>query len=1040
MKTVMKSKILLLVALALMCCALLAACGEKGGVSEIFVQKADMPRMTTYVQGQELNLHGGVLTVVVDGEATPVPLDNEAVTVTGYNKDQLGAQTLTVTYMDKTTTITVNVVPRAVAEGFETNYFVGDTYDNSKGKLRINKDDGTTATINLSSNEVTLKSFDSSTAGKATITVTYDGYDCSFDVTVYAVDSIRLTVPKRTKYASHETELSLSGGYLTVSAPSPSTFQKFVNLTPEMVSGYDPSQLTYENRDQVLKQTILVRYAGKEASFEIELAYSKVHLTEHMATQLAHIDWTQGKFPELTEAETDIAIQAIAAYMDLTPAERSLIPEDTMKQVLYTGTLALRLSYLKEMETFSKAFAINNQGYLQFVGASYNDLAVAVERLENLEDPFNYYAELQLQIQEELGDTPMLNGKVSDMVIAHSEETAQSLIDMFTYVMNLHDLMQEIPADWTVETLAQYEMTITNVASKILIGNYKGLGHNDMYLKLSSWREKNDVFEILYSYYCYIKPDGREDLINNRLWQILPMPGDMNTWYVSFMRALEVEQFLVQYETSNAFLYDTISFMYYYHETAKAAANVKEGNNQLYKDLYQLLECDSLFEANLTNGPRGYLYQMGPALESERVMEAWERYLILADILIKHPTATFDERAADFEAAFNILVDMAPSELYTFLSSVNFLYDATGGSVLVMDCHTQTYNTLMYLVSSYYRLSLPEEVFNCFCDLMVAMENYALYGKRLEAILDFKETMLGLSESYNALSQEHKAIFDTVLGKGYNKYMDIYTRLDGQPQVDVGQWEAQMEELKETLLRFDEVVAVILGGTATAEEKNRAVPVMIATYQKAVLLHKQLLEAGGDVSRELVARVYAIEMNSVNLDFYFCAVRELFMNFMISSGIQTDDGNGYMLWTLYSGADLRGVMAQIADLMWAEFKGQVYTGEDLPAIMAAVRAVSPADMNTFFILGVNQTYYAALERYFTGITEGAKELIPSLLRAEIAYAVYMNNPNEETLAGFINEFRNTVSLYEKLENKEAFDACLGEMYQIYLQHYQELNK
>ena len=164
------------------------------------------------------------------------------------------------------------------------------------------------------------------------------------------------------------------------------------------------------------------------------------------------------------------------------------------------------------------------------------------------------------------------------------------------------------------------------------------------------------------------------------------------------------------------------------------------------------------------------------------------------------------------------------------------------------------------------------------------------------------------------------------------------------------------------------------------------------------------------------------------------------MNFMISSGIQTDDGNGYMLWTLYSGADLRGVMAQIADLMWAEFKGQVYTGEDLPAIMAAVRAVSPADMNTFFILGVNQTYYAALERYFTGITEGAKELIPSLLRAEIAYAVYMNNPNEETLAGFINEFRNTVSLYEKLENKEAFDACLGEMYQIYLQHYQELNK
>ena len=33
-----------------------------------------------------------------------------------------------------------------------------------------------------------------------------------------------------------------------------------------------------------------------------------------------------------------------------------------------------------------------------------------------------------------------------------------------------------------------------------------------------------------------------------------------------------------------------------------------------------------------------------------------------------------------------------------------------------------------------------------------------------------------------------------------------------------------------------------------------------------------------------------------------------------------------------------------------------------------------------------------------------------------------------------------LELYEKLENKEAFDQYLGQMYQIYLQHYQELNK
>ena len=582
-------------------------------------------------------------------------------------------------------------------------------------------------------------------------------------------------------------------------------------------------------------------------------------------------------------------------------------------------------------------------------------------------------------------------------------------------------------------------MAIANVASKIIIGKYPGSNYNDMYKQLSAWREKNDFFDILYTYYYHIKPGGQDEL-KNGVWQVIPLPGTMNNWYTNFMRALSEEQFMIQYETSNAYLYDTVGFMYYYFEAAKNATEIKEGNNQLQKDLYQLLGCDSLFESNLRSGPRGYLFHMGPGMESEAVAEAWQRYLVLADIIINHPTATYAERAEDFEAAFEIMVEMAPSELYTFLSSVNFLYDASRGNVLVLDCSTRVYSTLMSMLANYYHITLPEEVFACFRDLLLAMENYSLYGLNLEAMTEFKNIMVRLTTAYEGLSQENKDIFDRYLGEGYTKYLAIYRRSNGAPSPDLGQWEATMEELKDTVLRFDEVMSVILNSTTAVEDKNRAVPVMIATYEKAALLHKQLMNAGVEVERELVTRMYSFDMQSVNLDYYFCAVRELYISFMISSGITVNESQGYMLWTLYAAAELRPVMAQIADLMWAEFKGQVYAGEDLPAIMAAIRAVSPADMNTFFMLGINQVYYAARERYFFSVTEGANELIPSLLRAEFAYAVYMNDTKAETLEGFTTEFANAMELYEKLENKEAFDQYLGQMYQIYLQHYQELNK
>ena len=1034
-------KVLSLLVLALLCCALLIGCESGGskGVTEIFVQKTDMPRLT-YAQGQELDLHGGILTVVVDGETSPVPMDSPDVTVSGYNKDQLGTQTVTITYKGKTTTIDVTVAARLTAEGFETNYFVGDTYDNSKGKLKVLKADGSYASVNLNSNEVTFKSFDSSKAGKATVTVTYDGEDCSFDVTVHEVANIRLTSPKKLKYVSHETELSLAGGYLTVEAPAPSTFSKFVTLTADMISGYDPSQMTYETRDQVIKQTILVSYSGKQASYEVEIAYSDVHLVQYLAQQLTHLDWTQEEMPEMSDADAENAILAIQTYLGLTPVERDNIDEATLHAVLFPATIAMRTTYLAEMETFSDAFTMTSDARLALVGKSYEALAVAVARLEDPTDPFNVYADLLLQINSEFGDTEFMGSQLKNWILAHNADTAQTLIHMFNYMMNLHDLLKDIPTDWTVETLqiAEHETNIATVLSKIIIGEYQGASYNTMYRALSSWREKDDFCDILYTYYAYIKVGGMDEL-KDGLWQVIPMPGLLSEWYMNFMQAVSQEQYMMNYENTNAYLHDTAGFMFYYFQTLECAAKIQNSDNQLYQNLYRMLDFDYLIESNLRCGPRGYLYHMGAGLDSEKVQEAWEKVMVILDIYVYRPETTFAEAEAEFRAVLDVMMEMSPSDLYAFVSSMNFLYDSSRGTVMVLDCTTRIYNTMMNLLASFYYNTLPREtVFPCFQNLMIAMENYSLRGIKETALDEFKVAMENMMAAYEGLSKEDKAIFDNYLGEGYGRYLAIYSRLSANKPVELGQWEAKMEELLWTMEKFDETISFALSSTTSIEEKSRTMPVVMALYEKALRLHIELANAGGDVAQELFTRTYEIEGMELTLDYYFSAVRNLFVKYMLSAGISTDTGESYMLWDLYGQSAVRPVLAQMADLLLAEREKRVYEGNDVYNIMLAFRSLTPADKNTFFILGVNQTYYAALERYFYSKDASLTEMVPSLLRAEIAYAVYQHNQTSENRANFIDEFANTMAAYEKLANKDQLDDSLRQMYELYKEAYNNM--
>ena len=70
--------------------------------------KVTPPAKTEYQEGEELDLNGMVVKAVYS-DNREVEVDLKDVKVEGYDKNQVGTQTITVTYEGKTATFTVTV-------------------------------------------------------------------------------------------------------------------------------------------------------------------------------------------------------------------------------------------------------------------------------------------------------------------------------------------------------------------------------------------------------------------------------------------------------------------------------------------------------------------------------------------------------------------------------------------------------------------------------------------------------------------------------------------------------------------------------------------------------------------------------------------------------------------------------------------------------------------------------------------------------------------------------------------------------------------
>ncbi len=149
------------------------------------------PAKKNYIEGEDLNLNGGYINVNYDiGQPSIIPI--AANMISDYNKNEIGEQTVKVSYEGHSVSFKVNVRARALSEMrieqsiSDTLYTEDDTISLEGGKLRLIYDNGTHEIVLMDTLQDLGVSYDlvSAVGGKATVTLTYKDKQVAFAVNV----------------------------------------------------------------------------------------------------------------------------------------------------------------------------------------------------------------------------------------------------------------------------------------------------------------------------------------------------------------------------------------------------------------------------------------------------------------------------------------------------------------------------------------------------------------------------------------------------------------------------------------------------------------------------------------------------------------------------------------------------------------------------------------------------------------------------------------------------------------------------------------
>lgn len=1069
-------KILLVTLLLAIFTLSIAACGKKK-VEVSF--KEDAKPQSVFVLGEELDLSSGILLVQNKKGTVEVPMNDEGVTVSGYDKNTLGAQTITITYMDKSLDFTVTVVERMQVVDYKADYIVGEAFDLSSARLKITRNDGTNYTVMLKNDKVTVSELDSSTAGTKTLSVTYksgsDNYTTSLKVKVHDAEKVDLTNPTKFTYNSHDAGIDLAGGELVLSALN-GQVKHSISITEDMIEGFDLSAVNATNSP--LTQTVSVNYGNKTYTFDVIITYTSVSMFKDNAHVVADLDWSGEEAPEITELQGTTAMQMMELYLDMSPAEQSLL---TLTETLNMARTAIVYAFdiwAEDILEFEGAFGVE-YGAFTLYADTREAIESAIEKLDDTDRPVYTLYELINGIVTTFSNEEESEIVYGDVYFSNyptiDPEIFEELIYVFEYMLELDDVMDTVGADWR-DDINKYADEINDVFDAIVNSDYYSYTYAQFIYAVSEWREADDAFDFLYDYYYSLGQDGISPIIQ---LANLRLPKQLEPILAHLYEAMSLLEAMANPLFGS--VYDGSQFFYNYIMAIRLANDlILEGdemlitlfygipiNSMLGFDAEELYYFTDIFDY-LAYVDGGYYTLCGSLLGLPGFENFLDKYVdVLYNTFENEGYTETAQYRLDVEELFNHYMSLTPLQQYTLIGTLNLL-SGYGIPPYAFDTNGDFgYYTAMFfdIVNEViFGMYETQEGKDAYLNLMLAIEAYSQRYTSKTWLTDFTGFMNTVTDKLELLKGSADLdVFNGKFGELYKDYLgvlEMYTEQDDDnpgdetdDTLDLGEWEDEFMELYEAMMGV-ELANLFL------EYQIPYYTLFFSAYERLIALSDKILTEAPDDIRFIYQYVelytpddfnamfdesYVPQGQYFSFDYMLNFYRAYYVNYLLSL-------NGNNIMDYYATGGMQDFMNKCYDLIWALMwtdEGEA-TQFDKAACLDAMYAFSTLsdEAKAIFILYMeysgatdaedSSVYYAAVEEFLAaayGDNESMYNIAYAIIGVEMSYITYWYLPDDaEARANLEDALEDLNTLYNALseDNKNLFDADFGAIYEQYV--------
>jgi hypothetical protein len=1087
-------KILIVTLLLAILATAFVSCGKNKVKGEISVKEDSMPQ-SVFVLGEEIDLSSGVLLVDNKGKITEIPMNSEDVTVSGYDKNTLGQQTVTVSYKDKSVELTVNVVERMQVSDFIADYLVGDEFDVSQGRVKITRNDGSNYTVMLKSDKVSVSGFTSSSAGQKTVTVKYtsgsESYTTSLNVNVHNVQKVELTRPTKITYNSHDAGVEVAGGILTLSALD-GKIKKEITVTADMIEGFDLSAVNKTNSP--LDQTVNVMYDGKAYPYEIRITYTPVSEFKDNAHVVAGLDWTKEEAPEISELQGETSIAMMELYLDMSPAEQSLLTKEETLNMARTAIVYAFDLWGNDVLEFEGAFGVE---YGEFTLYAENEEAIAraIELLKDTDRPlfalYDLINGLVTTFGSEEADEMVYEGVYFSYYPTFDPELFAELSSLFEYMLELDALMDAVGTDWR-SNITEYKDEIEAVYESMIDSEYYSYEYAQFFIYVSLWREGDDAFDFLYQYYFDVLGDAEAVIMiaNIRL------PSKLEEIFVYIYEAMNQLDYISQYYTA-----DTTQFFYNYLMAVDLSNELilsEDPDDAMLKVLFQGLPLNSMLGISADEGlytfldmieylctAEGGYYSLCGALLGNPDFEALlDKYLDIIITLFENYSEDEDgnvinsyenspEYVSDIKEMLALYMELTPSQQFFFIGTLNayygmsippYAFDTTGE-------YSDMIAVFFDMLNDTYTGMFETEVGkDAYLALMIASEAYAQRYNTANWLEEFTGCIeyIAAALAGTNMSDRDKALFRAELGYIYDKYAALLPSTDDgeggddpvvEPDepIDLGEWADDFAELEEAVINLELAYALISEGA-------NYYSLFFSSYEKAQSIADRILTEAPDYIQDyfIYSDAYSLSALDKLLDPELVVEDEQFWSYdyvltfyraiHVNALIALSDG----VLDYYMDGSLPEFMIVTYDLYWNYLWDKEYDASLLNNVMSEFRKLTPDEQIIFlyYFEGENGLYYTAIEEFLANNyeSEAVISAVSALFGVEMEYVMFnyyydyyysyyeeeqitkeeLDEVIAQILPDLIDSYNEFLDAYEDLGDDESiFTDDFSEMYDYY---------